>query len=180
MITYDDLGKHRKAILWKNDLPFSTKREGYLSKKVIQLSEPLTSNSTSFALELSLPRNSAYYALLGVEYIPVDTTEIVIEVNISESVKERYESLLKNEPIYIGIPAEYASSIIETAEQSLNAIGWQYSGKLKFSIGAHSVVGSSPSIFSRVCRILVSLLSNSLTSKTQKDEEEIIISELNN
>lgn len=174
-----DLGKFRKAVLWKDEFPpLLTEADDEL-ETALQLSKPVVSENKKLALELKLPRNSSYYALLGVEYIPNQTSEVKIIVKHSDNSDVLYNSKLAlNEEIYTGISTEYAKSIISNTKDRLIESNWQYSGSIVFVIGAHSVVGSSEAVFSKVVKILLALLANELSIDSSLSDDLLINEEL--
>lgn len=179
MNTIFDLGKFRKAIVWKDDYPLIINKADYELNKVLLLSEPIVSKYKKITLELKLPRNSSYYALLGVEYTPNQNSELIIKIKVNDSNPVFYNSELQlQEEIYSGIPAEYAKSIISSAKEKILESNWQYSGSIVFLLGAHSLIGSSETVFSKATKILISLLSNELSIKSYLSDDSLIKEEL--
>ncbi len=174
-----DLGKFRKTVLWKNEFPSLPNEAEQELEISLELTKPVVSENKKLAVELKLPRNSSYYALLGVEFIPHQTSELRIKIKISNSSDELYNSGLElNEEIYLGIPSEYANSIINSAKEVVLESNWQHSGNITFALGAHSLVGSSEVVFSKVTKVLIALLKNELSSDTFLNDESVILSEL--
>lgn len=174
-----DLGKFRKAVLWKDEFPLFPQEADHNLETSLLLSKPLVSQKKKIALELKLPRNSSYYALLGVEYIPNQTSEVKIIVKHSINNNILYNSdLEQNEEVYAGISTEYAKSISSNTKDRLLESNWQYSGSIAFVIGAHSVVGSSEAVFSKVVKILLALLANELSLDSSLSEDFLINEEL--
>lgn len=174
-----DLGKSRKAVLWKGEFPLLPNEADHELVTTLQLSKPVVSENKKLALELKLPRNSSYYALLGVEYIPNQTSELKIIVKHSKNNDVLYNSELGlNEEIYAGISTEYANSIISNTKDSILDTNWQFAGSIAFVIGAHSVIGSSEAVFSKVVKILLALLSNELSLDSTLSDDFIINEEL--
>ncbi|GIP46341.1 hypothetical protein J45TS6_48000 [Paenibacillus sp. J45TS6] len=174
-----DLGKFRKAVVWKDDYPILPNESDDELKTSLQLSMPVVSHYKKIAVELKLPRHSSYYALLGVEYTPKQTSELIIKVKVSNDNDVLYSSEFKiNEEIYLGIPTEYAYSIINSAKERMLESNWQYAGSITFALGAHSFVGSSEAVFSKVTNILISLLSNELSLDFSLSDASLINEEL--
>jgi hypothetical protein len=179
MIELDNLGGFRKGRLWINSLP-------ELTSKVIKVltssvnSENHKWNSKAIALELLLaPREISNYAFLGVKYIPSEDSYLNIEVRVSE-----YEGALltdtialSTDEVHVGIPEEYAETIMATVKDYLKNYGLS-SGTLLFDLGAHGHVGSSKIIFSKTTKILMSLLGKNLNDTTVNEYKEMIASEL--
>ena len=175
-----DLGKYRKVVLWKDEFPIPPKEVDHELETSLLLSKPIISENKKLALELKLPRNSSYYALLGVEYIPNQTSEVKIIVKHSNKNNILYNSELGlNEEVYEGISTEYAKSIISSTRDGIMDSNWQYAGSITFVIGAHSIVGSSEAVFSKVVKIILALLSNELTLDSSLSDDFLINEELN-
>ncbi|PYE43195.1 hypothetical protein HUB98_12165 [Paenibacillus barcinonensis] len=176
-----NLDKFRKLVLWKDEfplMPFQSEIEHELETE-LQLSEAIVSNNKKLALELKLPRNSSYYALLGAEYIPNQTSKLKITVKHRNNSDVLYNSKLGlNEAIYAGISTEYAQSILSNAEDRIVESNWKFAGSIAFVIGAHSVVGSSEVVFSKVVNILLALLSNELSLNSSLSDDYLINEEL--
>ncbi|MGV7115129.1 hypothetical protein [Paenibacillus kyungheensis] len=179
MNTIFDLGKFRKAIVWKEDYPLIINKAEYELKTLLQLNEPIVSKYQKLVLELKLPRNISYYALLGVEYIPNQNSELMIKVKVNDSNCLFYNSELQlSEEIYSGIPTEYANSIISSAKEKILECNWNYAGSIVFLLGAHSLIGSSETVFSKVTKILIALLSNELSEESCLSDDSVIKEEL--
>ncbi|MDN4620987.1 hypothetical protein QCD85_22915 [Paenibacillus sp. PsM32] len=179
MNTIFDLGKFRKAIVWKEDYPPIINKAEYELKTLLQLNEPIVSKYQKLVLELKLPRNISYYALLGVEYIPNQNSELMIKVKVNDSNRLFYNSELQlSEEIYSGIPTEYANSIINSAKEKILECNWNYAGSIVFLLGAHSLIGSSETVFSKVTKILIALLSNELSEESCLSDDSVIKEEL--
>ncbi|WP_103109704.1 hypothetical protein [Brevibacillus reuszeri] len=179
MKVFFDLGKYRKAVLWKNELPLLPRDIDHETKFSLQLNEPVVSENKKLALELKLPRNSSYYALLGVEFVPNQTSELLVNIKLNDSNGPSYNSEIElHEEIFSGIPSDYANSIINSAKEKILESNWQYAGNLTFVIGAHSLIGSSDSIFSKVTKTLIALLSMDLSLTSSLSDNSVICSEL--
>ncbi|MEC0128991.1 hypothetical protein [Paenibacillus pabuli] len=179
MKVINDLGKFRKVVLWKNELPSHPKEADHELEISLQLTKPIVSENKELAVELKLPRNSSYYALLGLEFTPNQTSELRIKIKIKNSSDDLYDSELElNEEIYLGIPSEYANSIINSAKEVLLESSWQHSGSITFTLGAHSLIGSSEAVFSKVTKVLVALLENELSLGSSLSDRSIILSEM--
>ncbi|WP_339223356.1 hypothetical protein [Paenibacillus sp. FSL H8-0332] len=176
----NDLGKFRKAVIWKNELPSIPIKLGQELEITLELSRPIVSEDKKLALELKLPRNSSYYALLGIEFIANQTSKLIIKTVIGDSSNSMFHSELEQgkENIYSGIPAEYAEIILNSAKEIAIESKWLYSGRITFACGAHSVVGSSEAIFSKVTKVLMVLLQNELTADTFLSDDSVILLEM--
>lgn len=179
MNTILDLGKFRKAVVWKDESPLIIDKADYELKTLLQLNEPIVSKYQKLVLELKLPRNSSYYALLGVEYNPNQNSELMIEIQVKDSNTIFYKSKLQlHEDIYSGIPTEYANSIISSAKEKILESNWKYAGSLVFLLGAHSLIGSSETVFSKATKILIALLTNEFSEESCLSDDLVIKEEL--
>jgi hypothetical protein len=179
VIIMKDLGKFRKAMLWKDELPFILNEADHEFETSLQLTKPVDSERKKLAIELKLPRNSSYYALLGVEFIPNQSLELKVKIKLSNNNGILYNSEFElNEDIYSGIPTEYSNSIINSTKEKLLESNWQYAGSLTFVTGAHSLIGSSEVVFSKVTKTLIALLMKELSLRSSLSDDSVICTEL--
>lgn len=179
MIVIIELGKYRKAVLWKNELPTLPIESDNEFEVSLKITKPVISENKKLAMELKLPRNSSYYALLGLEYTPNQTTELKMKIKLKNNNEVLYNSELEpNEDIYSGIPSEYVNSIIISAKERILESYWQHAGSITFVLGAHSLIGSSEAIFSKVTKVLIALLLNELSLDSALSDDSIISAEL--
>ncbi|QDH21686.1 hypothetical protein [Saccharibacillus brassicae] len=174
-----DLDKFRKVMVWKDEYPIHPNKKVNELETSLQLSMPMVSEYKKIAVELKLPRNSSYYALLGGEYIPNQTSQLKIKVYVNKDSNVLYNSeLVSEEDIYLSIPNEYANVIINTVKDAMIKSNLQLAGTLSFALSAHSRVGSSEAIFSKITKILIGLLVNELCLDSSLNDDFIIKKEL--
>lgn len=179
MNTIFDFGKFRKAVVWKDEYPLIMDNADYELKTLLQLNEQIISKYQKIVLELKLPRNSSYYAMLGVEYNPNQKSELMIKIKVKNSNTIFYKSKLQlHEEIYSGIPTEYVDSIISSAKEKILESNWKYTGSIVFLLGAHSLIGSSETVFSKATKILIALLLNELSEESCLSDDLVIKEEL--
>ena len=87
MIELNNLGLHRKARLWLDnsfqELIFEPRKT---IKQDIKLQATRMTGDANIAFELSLPGNASYYALLGMEFRPTESGDLLtINVNINDN-----------------------------------------------------------------------------------------------
>jgi hypothetical protein len=173
-----NLGRYREAVLWEAEYPSIHNAVDKQLEMTVQLSCPKVSENQKFALELKLPRNSSYYALLGAEYTPNNTSELKITIYLRDESGILFQSDLGlSEEVYQGIPTEYGNAILSSVRECIIASNWNYAGCLTVNFGAHSLIGSSELMFSKVAKILIILLSAAL-SKEAILPDKIISAEL--
>lgn len=83
------------------------------------------SSGTKFTRPESTYASVSFYALLGVEFVSNQTSELLVNIKLNDSNGPSYNSEIElNEEIFWGIPSEYANSIINSAKEKLsNQIG---------------------------------------------------------
>lgn len=108
------------------------------------------------ALEVYLYRNAGNYALLGMEYMPNDGNELIVNVNYITENQIHYQSELTkyNDYKYVGLLEEYKEIIIDTIKSSHDIGG----GILNIPVAVNCEVGSCPIIFGKVMKMLLEVL----------------------
>jgi len=180
MINLDNLGGHQKGRLWINDFPEIKIKTIDTIQKTVEGVEDISKCSKSVVLELLLPRNASNYALLGVTYTPLNSKklDIVINVGTADDVVLKDNIAFTSDEVHIGIPAEYALTIIDSAVDTLKDLEFP-SGILFFDVAAHGHVGSSKMIFSRVTKMLVKIISKNVLELSESELKELVALELN-
>lgn len=173
MILSMSLKKYRKCKLWVNEivgLPF-TNTENIIEKD-IPSSIKKTTDIVQMALELSLPRDSSYYALVGFEckaFNNQSNPKITVSMSkeklnySSETLSGSYDRIFK------GISEEYGQSVLDSAVETINELGGFSSGEIHFNTGAHAECGSSKAIFAQTTRILIKLGKLDLLNMTEEE-----------
>lgn len=121
------------------------------------------------SVELQLPQDADYYGLLGAEFIADESENtLTIEVcyNHKQAHKPYYNNLsLTKEMVFVGLQKEYAAAVLCAAVQYFQKNN-TYKGKLRFSMAAHCLVGSSEKMFSNLTQLLLRLLGTDKDSLT--------------
>ena len=111
-------------------------------------------------LELMLPSDACYYALLGAKYIPIDEYEgIRLGVRYSDNESENYMDTLaySSRTVFKGLSKEYAETVLSTASDFLQSIDAP-KGKIVFDAAVYCDVGSSLIMFRIVTKIVLHIL----------------------
>ena len=173
-----NLKKYRKCKLWVNEtggLPF-IKAENAIEKDVPSNIKKAT-EVVQIALELSLPRNSSYYALVGFECKSGNNqsnTKITVLMSkeklnySSETLSDSYDKVI------MGISEEYGQSVLESAIETINEMGEFTYGEITFNVGAYAECGSSKAVFAQVTRILIKLSQVDLLNMTEVEIQDKI------
>jgi hypothetical protein len=174
MIELNNLGKYRKARLWIDELPLLNDINISEKKIIVTKKNDCEWNNNKIALEVYYPRNSSNYAFLGVEYTRniVQKNNLLIILNVSKYKAFKFNDSLVNgyDEVYSGIPEEYSNAILESVENTLATLNFVPEGTLKFNLGAYSLIGSSPMVFSKIAEILVRLLNKSNFEMTSTEK----------
>ncbi len=177
MITLN-LGGFREGRLWINEKPNITMEVIDSLVESVDVSNFQQWEEKNIVLELFLaPRDVSNYAMLGVKYIPTDTQKLNILVNITgfngDILKDNI-ALLTDE-VHMGIPQDYASSIINTAKEKAIELKFPV-GSLMFEIGAHGYVGSSKITFVILTKVLMGLLSENINEGLGEKLNDMVVS----
>ncbi len=176
------LKKYRECRLWVNEtngLPF-TKAENVLEKD-IPSSIKKTTGIIQMALELSLPRDSSYYALVGFVCKSDDNqsnTKIIVLTSNERLIYSSETLSVSYDKIFVGIAEEYGQSVLDSAVETINELGGLSSGEINFNIGAYAECGSSKAIFAQATRILIKLSQFDLLNMTEAEIQNEIESML--
>ncbi|MCT7970401.1 hypothetical protein NG799_29230 [Laspinema sp. D1] len=175
MITPLNLNRHRKAKIWLGELPNLINPEhGCLERSLPRRTSTLTHRQQG-AIEMLVPSaGRALYGLLGGEFFPTDSGELIVKVAVPENTEiEMPGSLASNlDTVYRSLPVEYADSVFNGIGDAGEILG---SGILFCNCAAHSPVGSSPRMFRQIALILVRLIASQTASVSEEEftEEEL-------
>jgi hypothetical protein len=174
MITFINLNNYRKCRLWLNetiDLPLI--KSEHMIENFVPSSMKKATGINQIALELSLPRNSSYYALVGFECRASNNNQGNTKVTVlmskeksnysSETLSDSYDK------VFMGISEEYGQSVLDSAVETINEIGGLPFEEINFNVGAHAECGSSKVIFAQVTRILIKLCQADLLNMTEAE-----------
>jgi hypothetical protein len=178
MIISMSLKKNRKCKLWVNEtagLPLANS-ENVIEKDIVS-SINKSNDIVQMALELSLSRDSSYYALVGFE-CKSDNNQKYTKITVSmskENLTYSSETLSASyDKVFTGISEEYGQSVLDSAVETINELGGLSSGEITFNVGAHAECGSSNAIFAQTTKLLLKLAKLDLLNMTEdKIQNEI-------
>jgi hypothetical protein len=166
-----------RARIWFDELPDWHYKGTEIIERQLESAMSDQPIHQSSAIELFIPIGGRfYYGALAVTFVPATAGPLVIQVPVLEWKKGADDILqdalpgIKLDTVVIGLLPEYANGIFDGL---LNTVTAQVlgSGTLSVSGAAHGAVGSSPSMFKVLSRILVRLLT--LDEKKVSDEQVI-------
>lgn len=163
-----------EARVWVNELPSTELAAFDKIERTVIASRPITDGQIRRgAVEIYRHLSASSYALLGAEFVPAASQETVIIAHVSESNGPLFSGALpgKLDEARIGLPVEYAPSVLEGAEQAPNLLG---PGTLTFNRAAHGLVGSSPWLFRKLAGAVIDLLARAEADLTKAEFESLL------
>ncbi len=155
-----DLGFHRKARIWQEQLPnacFDSPTVFSEDIEARQTGDQSTVDRTSFCIEYRAHLGGrTVYGLLGSSYERASTRTLSIRVFGKESgweilVTDLYGS---TDPVNVGLPFIFARSVQTAASEFFSVTSYKpVPGNLTFNCAAYSDVGSSQHIFMQLAII---------------------------
>ena len=112
------------------------------------------------ALELKLPADACYYALLGAKYMPSDEYKgLHLEIRYIDIGTERYSETLaySEKTVFKGLSKQYAEIVLNTATEYFRS-NETPNGKIVINTAAYCEIGSSPMMFTIITKTLLNLL----------------------
>lgn len=155
-----ELDKLKKARISFEEIPELVGMNQKKAETNIIASGNTINEERTVTLELMLPSDACYYALLGAKYIPTDENEgIRLEVRYSDNKSENYTDTLaySSRTVFKGLSKEYVETVLNTATDFLQSIDAP-KGKIVFNAAAYCDVGSSPIMFRIVTKIVLYIL----------------------
>lgn len=149
-----------RARAWVGELPNLPTEPSQVVQKVIEVRHPPRRSRSIAAIEVLIPCGGRFiYGLLGGEFTPNDSQPLVVQVACSETGQTITDwSLARRlDAVISGIPPWAAEEILNAALENAEsqALG---PGCLRYSLGAHGVLGSSRSVFRGLAGVVVSLI----------------------
>ncbi len=150
-----------RARAWVDELPnIPCESPRYNEKRVPVFCAPRAKKSMA-ALEVFIAHGGRFsYGLLGAEFVPNDSKELVVQVGSSEAGQTMTDwSLARGlDAVRSGIPPWAVEEILNAALENAEgqALG---SGCLRFSLGAHGEMGSNRWVFRGLANAVISLVS---------------------
>jgi hypothetical protein len=161
-----------RAKIWLGELPALRVQPARALSGFVQARRPAFPEARRAALEIVLPRGATIsYGLLGAELHPSQTGRLLYEVAVSEASGSIFEDSIavRPEEVRVGLPEEYAPSVVEGILEAERQTPNLVSGRLLIHCAAHGIVGSSRWLFARLARTLTKILT--LESMPSSEEE---------
>lgn len=168
----------REAKVWFDELPQTLyEANGCLEHAIIVSNRSLAATG-QVAAEMMIPTGGrALYGLLGAQMHPKETNSLILKVLTSKFEGPPFASTVGLPPpsdyIRIGLPKEYASSIVEGVLSAQEQLGSLPTGELIFNCAAHGLAGSSQEFFKCLGNIIVQLLSLDESHRSEGELAEI-------
>lgn len=178
MINIDNIGNLKKCRIWTVKPPLTKYQAVKVLNSIVEANDHISKKNQDIVVELFVaPR---YYALLGIEYIFEETSNLKICVNITENTDSVLKDSLSlpSDNVHLGISNEYSQIILNTAVKVCKNLSTLPPGILTFNIGAYSDYGSNQVIFSKITSILIRLLVAKLESSNSEELKSIVRNEL--
>ncbi|WP_055666130.1 hypothetical protein [Desnuesiella massiliensis] len=182
MIILDNLGEFRKGRLWINTFPNFQCTTIKTIKTIVESNNCNKINIYNITLELLLmPRHTSNYGLLGAKFTPTNKGLLEIQVDVSQYNGDitKDSIAMPEDEVHVGIPEEYAHSIMQTSISVIKEIGGLPSGILQFNLGAHGYVGSSILIFSKITSAILKLMTKKVDVDLIREIKEQAAIEIN-
>lgn len=137
----------------------------YESDRVIEMSfnanAPCFDTGRFAAVELYKLRGPrVHYGLLGASLAPSPTASLQVKVLTSpKNARTRLaDTIAKFEEVFVGLPNWFVSCIMGEAQEMITELNFVPAGQLVFECAAHSLGGSSETVFRSLTRTVMSLL----------------------
>lgn len=155
------LSKGRVARIWLDDAPMHSN----FNSLVIAGANQKKRNAAHLRcqkvkVELLLPLGGRFlYGLLGCELSLYDQTRQRIELQIQNGKSILTNSLAQSiDIVHSGLPEEFENSVLDEAGACLSKLDVESEFSVSFYDAAYGEIGSSISIFRRLCRIAISVI----------------------
>jgi hypothetical protein len=161
MITLD-LGKHRRARIWTEELP----RIPIAIDQMVSLSIPVSRHSLALpkiaAVEVIVPLGArAMYGLLGGSITPAYSDLLRIDVALTDGNGELLLDTLAppGEEVRAGLPHEFSGAVLDAIALAQQRMPDLPSGHLTIDCAAYAAVSSSSRMFQHLFHILLQVIT---------------------
>jgi hypothetical protein len=157
-----ELGMHRRARVWIGDLPDAMCPPVGTLTHTIAAGRETQNGLRLAAIEVLVPLGPrSMYGLLGGRFEPDATGQLVIGFNVTAATERLFaESLAANgDQVRVGLPAEYAHSVLAGVSAAKGEMNSLASGKLSFDCAAHRDIGSCEAVYRHLAAALVKLFN---------------------
>jgi hypothetical protein len=153
------LSQFAKARVWLSELPPIAIHSTKILTRVFPSQSNRVEHTRRAGIELYVPAGGkTNYALLAGEFAPSESANLSIEMPVTDATGDLVTWALASniDKVRAGLPEEYAAAVLSGMTDAANVLG---SGMLTLGPAAHGEISSSPHIFSRAARALLSVLS---------------------
>lgn len=171
--------------VWLGELPTVDYQPERLMERAVPAASSAITGIRRAAVEMFLLRDHTPYALIGGEFTPHMTGQLLIQIAVSRLGTEKpgadtlhFGELTKAHPdkireygVYAGLPEMFARHVIAGTADAGPLLG---SGQLRFDHAVYSPLSSSEWIFKRVTTAAVRILVRSEESASEETLHEII------
>jgi hypothetical protein len=171
---------HRQARAWLGELPDWVTEEVEVIERHLEARAVRSWSSNHVAVELYIPVGGfVANGALGATFVPRGSGRLDIQVSVSNPAGQPYATSLARsvDTVWLGIAPEFVGDILCVAADAGSAelLG---AGTLRFSCGAHGVVGSSPWLFQVLTRLVIGLLARETHLMSQPELVSMFTREL--
>jgi len=157
-----ELGKYRQARVWLEELPDASYPSVKTFTHTIAADRESRSGLRSAAIEVYVPVGPrSMYGLLGGQLEPAATGHLSVDVSISVANERLFANSLamKADEVRVGLPAEYARSVLAGVDLANGELNGLTAGKLSIDHAAHGAIGSCEAVYKHLAAILVKILN---------------------
>jgi hypothetical protein len=165
-----ELGKYRKARVWRGELPPSHLRADSKLFETLSASLP-TLKEQMGALEVLVPLGPRFmYGLIGGELRPGSDNELRIEIAVSKGNGTLFQNPLCGslDQARIGLPSEYAKAVLSGIALAKEH-GGIIAGQLAITHAAFGEIGSCEAVFKHLAAGLMRLLTFKSSEPSQQE-----------
>lgn len=169
-----NLSYHRKMRVWLGELPPLKYPVVDSLERTLKARRSQIYNRKSAAVEMLIPKGGrAIYGLLGAEFQPELSQELLVKVAVSGTATQQLDWLLASrlDRAYMGLPSEYCHGVLSGALSAAEILG---SGLLHINCAAYGEVSSSPIIFNQLASTIVKLLASNIQSVLDSEITAIV------
>lgn len=155
------LSKERVARIWLDDAPVHKDFNSLLAASATQKKEnAVYLRYQKVKIELLLPLGGRFlYGLLGCELSLYDQTKRRVELQLQNGGDIFAQSLAQDlDIVHSGLPVGFENSVLDEAGACMSELDPESKFCVSFYDAAYGEVGSSISIFKRLCRAAISVV----------------------
>jgi hypothetical protein len=154
-----DLGKHRKARVWLDELPATQVPAGRIVTRVFRSAKLGPTRSKTGALEVFIPLGARFmYGLLGGRFQPSAGNELRLEISVGRGDLMEDTLSVALDHARVGLSDDYAVAVAAGVRLAAERSG-PVAGEFSVSHAAFGEIGSSEAVFKHLAASLSSLLT---------------------